>query len=312
MQKLSSIHGSLLGHLMADALGSTFEGITPEYLHDQFAGPAEVFERALARSSLRYTDDGQMLLVLAEYLTQNTTIDATSLMHSFTQAYEPWRGYGRGARALIEAFRDEADYEFMAVHLFPGGSLGNGGAMRSSPIGLRFVDNFERIWAEAKTSAWPTHRHELGIEGAQLIAAATSLAQTESSLSAARLSELLLPLCKTVVFQKRLKLLATITNADEIAQFGNGIEAHESVVTALACFALFPDNYRDAISHALWQAGDTDTIGAMTGALVGARIGPNFAQDLPTEKLEDGQPFLDYVEDLANRLFVASSSPLGT
>lgn len=297
-----SILGSLLGHLFADALGSTFEGLPAEQLRQRFRDPAAAFNYAVARDSLRYTDDGQMMLAIAEYLTLHDTIDFRGLMRQFVEVYESYRGYGRGARVLIEAFRDHADYEFMAEHLFPGGSLGNGGAMRSSPIGLRFAGNTERIRLEAKQSAWPTHRHELGIEGAQLIALATSFAQTEDSVSPARLSELLLPHCETVVFQNRIERLATVKSAVDISQFGNGIEAHESVVTALACFAFFPDDYRAAISNAFWQGGDTDTIGAMTGALVGARLGPNATADLPRNKLENGEPFLEFVQNLASRL----------
>ena len=48
---------------------------------------------------------------------------------------------------------------------------------------------------------------------------------------------------------------------------GNGIEATESVVTAIACFVLAPDSYRDVIGSAIYLGGDTDTIAAMAGAL---------------------------------------------
>ncbi len=164
---LDRTFGSLLGLVFADAIGSRFEGLDKEQLRSKYADKSSVFEYALARQQLRYTDDGQMALALAEYLCDHSTIDNHELMQRFVDAYESWRGYGRGARVLIEAFRDNAEYEFMAEHLFPGGSLGNGAAMRSAPVGLRFQKAIEKIWLEAKSSAWPTHRHELGIEGAQ-------------------------------------------------------------------------------------------------------------------------------------------------
>jgi poly(ADP-ribose) glycohydrolase ARH3 len=164
------IFGTLLGLVLGDAIGARFEGLPPEQLHESYRDKWAAFDYSMQRDSLRYTDDGQMALVLAEYLSENARIIPNDLMRCFVQSYESWRGYGRGARALIEAFRDDADYEFMAEHLFPGGSLGNGAAMRSAPIGLRFTGDKARIWDEAKQSAWPTHRHELGIEGGQLIA----------------------------------------------------------------------------------------------------------------------------------------------
>jgi poly(ADP-ribose) glycohydrolase ARH3 len=306
LTRLDRTYGCLLGLVYADALGSRLEGLPPSQLRSSFSDSGQAFEYSLRRDSLRYTDDGQMALALAEYLTENSTIDSNDLMRKFVQVYESWRGYGRGARVLIEAFRDNAEYEFLAQNLFPGGSLGNGGAMRSAPVGLKFHGDTHKIWQEAKTSAWPTHRNQVGIEGAQLIAAATSFAMSAAEIYPASLSSFLLPLCETVVFQNRLNKLSKVLHADEVEQFGNGIEAHESVVTALACFALHPNNYAAAVACAIWQGGDTDTIAAMTGALVGAHAGPKFAETLPVNRLEDGEPFLAYLHDLSKRLCEAS------
>lgn len=184
-----TIYGSLIGLIFADAVGSRFEGIQQDQLRLKFKEKSAALVSALNRQELRYTDDGQMALAIAEYLAYNPTIDSNGLMHRFVDAYESWRGYGRGARVLIEAFRDNAEYEFMAEHLFPGGSLGNGAAMRSAPTGLRFAGDEKRIWREAKHSAWPTHRHELGIEGAQLIAVAASIAASNPSIDPPMLAE---------------------------------------------------------------------------------------------------------------------------
>ncbi len=296
------VFGSLLGLVLGDAIGARFEGLPPEQLHESYRNKTVAFDYSVQRESLRYTDDGQMALVIAEYLTENERVVPDDLMRCFVQSYEPWRGYGRGARVIIEAFRDNADYEFMAEHVFPGGSLGNGAAMRSAPIGLHFAGNTERIWEEAKQSAWPTHRHELGIEGAQLIALATYFAASNDEVTPRSLASFLLPACKTTVFQNRLERMLQITTQQEIAQFGNGIEAHESVVTALACFSLTPNDFREAIATAIWQGGDTDTIAAMTGALVGAHIGSQFADSLPLDGLEEGPEFITYLRSLAERL----------
>ncbi len=303
---LDRIFGSLIGLIFADAVGSRFEGIQQDQLRAKFRDKSSAFEYALNRQELRYTDDGQMTLAMAEHLADNPTIVSNDLMRRFVDVYESWRGYGRGARVLIEAFRDNAEYEFMAEHLFPGGSLGNGAAMRSAPIGLRFVGDVKRIWQEAKESAWPTHRHELGIEGAQLIAVATSIAASKSSINPLMLAESLLPLCSTVVFRNRLERLREVKVDGDIEQFGNGIEAHESVVTALACFALYPQSYQEALATALWQGGDTDTLAAMTGALVGAHVGSAFSNDLPLERLEEGEAFIGFVRALSARLAATS------
>lgn len=300
------VYGSLVGSVFADAIGSCYEGMPLRELRHKFRHKFAAFDYGLVRETLNYTDDGEMTLAVAEHLAEFPTIVSRELMRRFVQTYQSWRGYGRGTRVLVEAFRDDAEYEFMAEHLFPGGSLGNGAAMRAAPVGLRFLGDSDRIWEEAKQSAWPTHRHELGIEGAQLIALATSFAASESKISPAKLSQFLLPYCSTVVFQHRLARLANVHSAEDVEQFGNGIEAHESVVTALACFALTPDDYRHAIATAIWQGGDTDTIAAMTGALVGAHLGSACVGGLPVDRLEEGPEFLTYLRGIADRLAARS------
>ncbi len=79
-------------------------------------------------------------------------------------------------------------------------------------------------------------------------------------------------------------------------------------MTALACFALYPQDFRQAVATALWQGGDTDTIAAMTGALVGAHSGSSFAESLPVQRMEEGQPFIDNLLKLAERLAAAAAS----
>jgi poly(ADP-ribose) glycohydrolase ARH3 len=294
------IEGCLLGTALADASGAIFEGVPRAHLQEQFASPQVALQTAWTRQ-IHYTDDTQMTLALAKYLAGAAAIDSASLMQAFVDEYESWRGYGRGTRTLIDAYRYQSDWNFLADTLFPGGSLGNGAAMRSAPLGLRFVGDHATIWQQASLSAYPTHRHQLGIEGAQLMALATSLAVELPEISPQILSSALQPWCQTTVFGKRIKLLAAISDAKQIEQFGNGIEAHESVVTALACFSLSPDSYPDAIAMAIWQGGDTDTIAAMTGALCGARSGSSAIPAAPLENLED-EAFLKSVNTIAGDL----------
>jgi poly(ADP-ribose) glycohydrolase ARH3 len=49
------------------------------------------------------------------------------------------------------------DYRQVAAAHFPGGSYGNGAAMRVAPVGLLFRDHPELLWEQARLSALPTH-----------------------------------------------------------------------------------------------------------------------------------------------------------
>lgn len=55
------------------------------------------------------------------------------------------------------------------------------------------------------------------------------------------------------------------------------------------------------MATAIWQGGDTDTIAAMTGALVGAHVGSAFSKSLPLDRLEDGAEFIACLRSIDER-----------
>ncbi len=99
---------------------------------------------AYPREEIWYTDDTQMAIGVAETLAAHGQIIQEYLCQAFVANYVPSRGYGRGARAILEAMEDGRDYRQVAEHYFPGGSFGNGAAMRVAPVGLMFRDDRRR------------------------------------------------------------------------------------------------------------------------------------------------------------------------
>ena len=95
------------------------------------------------------------------------------------------------------------------------------------------------------------------------------------------------------------ELLAAPDNAKVADELGNGIEAFNSVPTAIYSFLAQPSSFVKAVFCAISLGGDTDTIGAMTGAISGAHLGIESIPDSWRNKLENR----DYIEELANRLW---------
>jgi poly(ADP-ribose) glycohydrolase ARH3 len=294
--------GGLLGLAVGDALGGRYEGQTPDYIARRHPDVDALL--AEKRDTLLYTDDTQMALGVAEALVEDGAIREPSLVRIFAANYVPSRGYGWGARRVLEAMEDGGDYRAVAANFFPGGSFGNGAAMRVAPVGLFFHGDPNRVWEEARLSALPTHLHPLGIEGAQLLAAAVAWCVQATAFDREAFFRALLPRCQTVEFTAQVGRAAEVRRPEELAGLGNGIAALESVPTALAAFALSPDDYGTAIGRAILLGGDTDTIAAMTGALSGAFLGVaaipsallDSLEDLPTGKGRS------YLVGLAERL----------
>lgn len=197
---------------------------------------------------------------------------------------------------------DGKNHRQVAATVFPGGSLGNGAAMRVAPVGLLFRDDRNRVWEQARASALPTYVHPLGIEGAQVLALAVAMASQPQTLDHSTFFAELICRCVSAEFRLKLTTASGMTSFDEVALLGNGIEALESVPTAIACFALAPLSFETAVANAVFLGGDTDTIAAMTGALSGAFLGVKAIPDRLVRILEDLGKGRTYIMDLADRL----------
>ena len=198
---------------------------------------------------------------------------------------------------------DGRDYRQVAEQHFPGGSFGNGAAMRVSPIGLLFRDDHWRLWEQARLSARPTHLHPLGIEGAQLLALAVALASAMEHFDHAGFFAELLAACESEAYRTKLELAARLGDPEDLAELGNRIEALHSVPTAIASFALTPESFEATVSNVIFLGGDTDTLAAMAGALSGSYVGANRLPARLVSLLESSPKGQKYLWQLAGRLF---------
>src|SRR4051794_29444527 len=100
--------GSLLGLATGDALGGCFEGQTPDWIARRYPTP-EALVASPPKDTLYYTDDTQMALGVAEALVEDGAVVEATLCRVFAANYVPSRGYGWGARRVLEAMQDGAD-----------------------------------------------------------------------------------------------------------------------------------------------------------------------------------------------------------
>jgi poly(ADP-ribose) glycohydrolase ARH3 len=294
--------GCLLGLAVGDALGAPYEGLTAADIFFQFGTPDVVVKNPTGEP-LFYTDDTEMMVGVAETLAECGTIDEERLVRAFVENYHAERGYGRGARLIIERMGRGKDWRRLAETIFPGGSYGNGAAMRVAPVGLLFGDDLGAVWEQARLSALPTHTHPVGIEGAQVLAAAVALVVRSETFDRKALYRKLLDRATTEEFRWHLSTAAKLRPGDLVSGLGSTLHAHRSVVTAIACFANTPADFESAVGLAIGLGDDTDTVAAMTGALVGAFTGVAAIPPEQLAKLEDGPKGRRHLTELAARLF---------
>jgi len=296
----SKFLGALIGTGVGDALGAPFEGFFPVTPED--------IEQVVARLEvLTYTDDTHMMIGVAESLTRNRGFDGEDMARTFAANYElePYRGYGPGPPRIFRMISAGVAWDEAAQRLYHGGSYGNGSAMRVAPVGVLYHDNPATLREVAYLSSQITHAHQLGKEGAALQAYAIALATNLEPTSALDRGDFLAKLINYVseeVYQEKLirveALLHHSNKAEVIIELGNGIEAFNSVPTAIYSFLAYPDSFARAVLQAISLGGDTDTIGAMTGAISGAYLGVDAIPSRWRDRLENRR----CIEELAERL----------
>jgi poly(ADP-ribose) glycohydrolase ARH3 len=191
-------------------------------------------------------------------------------------------------------------WEKASEKVFPGGSFGNGAAMRIAPIGLLYYDDPKTLKDISFESSHITHANILGKEGAALVARAIAwlIAMTSTfPLNRNQFLTMLYEFAAQRVYRQRIQrieaLLGKAKKAKVIDELGNGSEAPNSVPAAIFSFLSYPDSYEDAVVYAVSLGADTDTIGAMTGAISGSYLG---VEAIPRE----------WISKLENRIYLES------
>jgi poly(ADP-ribose) glycohydrolase ARH3 len=273
-----------------------FEGAPPARIPRRLT----MIDARLGRGT--YTDDTQMAIALAESLLERGGIDAEALGRAFADAYDPSRGYGSGTTEVLRLVRSGVHPHGAADLAFGGeGSQGNGAAMRIAPVAVRYAGDMAALAEAARASARVTHAHPLAIDAA--VAQATAIAAAlngEPPLDAA------LEVATTSELEGRLTQAAQLLHSglgppELAAALGNRATGHESVPAGIYSAAVH-ESVEAAITFAVRCGGDTDTIGAMAGAIAAAREGASTIPSSWTCALEEGAKGRTYVERLADRL----------
>ena len=308
--KAERILGALYGQALGDAMGMPSE-LWPRSrvkAHfgwiDQFLpGPAEnnaacYFNRA------EFTDDTSMALCLADAIVEchgqiNPDIIGRNIL-AWAEGFDAFNKnvLGPTSKIALNAIRDGkpvADLENNGVT--------NGAAMRVSPLGcLLPATNLDSFIDEVALASSPTHKSDLAVAGAVVIAWAISRAIEGHSWTAivdslpavARQAQEKRITTFSASLAARLELaLCVVRNAHGVESaseqlyqlIGAGTSTIESVPCAIAMVELAQgDPNRCAVLCAI-LGGDTDTIGAMATAFCGAlggisAINPSLKQQL--------------------------------
>ena len=313
--RFSRAYGALAGLALGDALGMPTQAMSPAQIRAVYGritglvdgDASQPYAPGMPAGSV--TDDTEQALLVASFLIrgQGSSSGRVSLNAvEFAHALLAWedsmieRGsldlLGPSTKAALERVRAGED------PLTVGGEgTTNGAAMRVTPIGIAVSTEDPEAFAEAVwSSCRVTHATRQGFQSAALVAAAVSM-----GIDAARSPSLDLRglLWKAVTYVDSLPdrgawtpdpdVIAATRRAMQLAvnpasssleclvkQVGTSVASAHAIPMAFALLARDPSP--QALMDAANIGGDTDTIGAIAGAILGGALGE---QVLPADSL---------------------------
>lgn len=297
--RFSRAYGALAGLALGDALGMPTQAMSPQQIQTVYGhvtglvdgDKSQPYAPGMAAGSV--TDDTEQALLIASLLLKGHGSGLNLDAGEFSHALLAWedsmieRGsldlLGPSTKAALERVRAGED------PLRVGGEgTTNGAAMRVTPIGIAASTSDRQLFADAVwSSCQVTHATRQGFQSAALVAAAVSLGIDAGAADVTALLWEAVDFVRSLpergawspepdvvaATHRALKLAAQPSSSLEwlAEQIGTAVASAQAIPMAFALLA------RDPSPRALLQAanlgGDTDTIGAIAGAILGASLG---------------------------------------
>ncbi len=299
MERINKILGTLYGQAIGDAMGMPSELWPVEKIRQHFNGPITDFldgpknnDVAINYQRGEFTDDtGQALAILDSLIETNWQPDQANLVKyimAWADSADAWENniLGPSSKAALLAIKNGKDSTPITAT-----ALTNGAGMRIAPIGSLFKpDQLNELVQTVYQITKVTHSSDVAIGGACMIAGAVTAAVADYSwdeiieyaLSANELGYKLGSSTWAAKSYSRLKLGLEFAQEfkNEPDKFSNsiynvigtGTMISESIPASVA-IAYYTRDVKKCALMCANLGGDTDTIGAMSTAICGAKNG---------------------------------------
>ena len=304
--RFSRAYGALAGLALGDALGMPTQAMSPEQIRAVYGritglvdgDASQPYAPGMPAGSV--TDDTEQALLVASLLVRGrgsssgrVALDAGEFAHALLAWEDSMieRGsldlLGPSTKAALERVR--AGEDPLSVG---GAGTTNGAAMRVTPIGIAVSTADPEAFADAVwSSCQVTHATRQGFQSAALVAAAVSMGIDTPRSAASDMTALLWKAVSYVdslpergawtpdpdvvaATRRAMQLVANPASSSLeclVEQVGTSVASAQAIPMAFALLARDPSP--QALLDAANIGGDTDTIGAIAGAILGAALG---------------------------------------
>lgn len=292
--------GILLGLACGDALGRPVEFKSSAQIEREYGRVEEMLGGGTHNKPAgTVTDDTDMALCIARSLIECGGFEPTDVADRFVQWYEsgPF-DIGLMTSDSLRRIRDGVSWETAGKEVWQsraeGSNAGNGSVMRCAPYAIAFADQPEMLVDVSRTSSAITHADPRCTFGCAV------LNRTLAGLLSGKDEPL-----QTALDDLRSEAPGELVDAlrfipDNVP--ASGLKSSGYVVHTLQSalyHGLTASTPKEGICDAVNMGQDTDTVGAVTGAIVGARYG---ASEIPESWVNTLSVDDEALRDLANQL----------
>lgn len=274
MSKRDRAHGVLLGLACGDALGRPVEFKSEARIAEEYGTVTEMIGHGShSQPAGTVTDDTEMALCIARSLIDQDDFDAGDIADRFLNWYHdgPFDIGLMTADALRQLKTgkswDDAG-RIVWEHRSEGQNAGNGSVMRCAPLAIAYDEDPERLVETSRQSSAITHYDPRCQYGSAIL----NLTITNLLHDRDRPLQSALEYVETDAPDELVTSLRGIPGSVSVENLDTSGYVVTTLETALYD-GLVADSTRDAIVAAVNRGGDTDTIGAIAGAVAGARTG---------------------------------------
>jgi ADP-ribosyl-[dinitrogen reductase] hydrolase len=278
--------GVLLGLACGDALGRPVEFETPARILAQYGEVTEMLANGTwDKPAGTVTDDTEMTLCLARSLVDRGAFDPADVAERFVAWYEsgPF-DIGTMTASALGRIRDGEPWHAAGRRVWEaspeGSNAGNGSVMRAAPLAVAFASRESELVDASVASSRITHadpRCTAGCAVLNLTLAGLLFDRPEP------LSRALDHVEPPAALEDALRpVAAAAVDPDDLQSTGYVVD---TLRTAL-WYGLRAETAEDALVDVVNMGGDADTVGAVTGAVVGARFGADALPDRWIDELD--------------------------
>jgi ADP-ribosyl-[dinitrogen reductase] hydrolase len=277
---IDKARGSLLGLACGDALGRPVEFKSQRAIQEEHGTLTEMVGNGTwNKPAGTVTDDTDQMLCIARSLAENEEFVPEDVARRFVEWYEsgPF-DIGNMTRDALsrlsgneEAWREVGEELYEDLRTQPNAGAGNGSVMRCAPIAVAYKDDFNSLFKASVDSSRITHADPRCTYGCALLnRVIAGLLKGNEGLDEA------IEECREGAdgepgADELFDAVEDVSDLkpDEVSGTGYVVDT----LQASLHYALTAESFEEAVVNAVNGGGDTDTIGAVTGAVAGARFG---------------------------------------